>query len=146
VAFYQCYTWTYQLNVPPFDRLMDVLDAFFSAYPKGEYAREGREAYKLVFRRGMWKRFLGIGPVVPARLVPGDFSQWPVVLHVLARPSPEKFLISLRYEVYLPRDVKALSSEVQNSVHQHIGLELHDLAAYLAECMKLGELPQIAST
>ena len=125
---------------------MDVLEAFFSAYPKGDYSREERATYKLMFRRGIWKRFMGFGPIVPGRLVPGDFSQWPILLHVLARPSPEKFLISLRYEIYVPRDMKGLTPAVQSSVHQHLELELHDLAAYLTECMKLEQLPEIIST
>ena len=143
MSLYQCYTWTYQLAVPPFERLMEVLDAFFSSYPKGDYAREHREQYKLQFRRGLWKRVLGLGPFVPVRLTPGDFSQWPVLALVLARPSPEKFLISIRYELYLPRPIRTLDDEVQASVNQHIHLELQDLADYLRECMKLDTLPEV---
>jgi hypothetical protein len=142
---YQCYTWSYQLTVPPYERLLDVLDAFFSSYPRGDYAREERGPYKLLFRRGMWKRWIGLGPFVPARLVPGDFTQWPVLVRVLARPSPEKFVVAVRYELYLPRSVKELSPSVRSSVDQHIRIELGDLAAYLAECMTLSEPPAIES-
>ncbi len=143
MSLYQCYTWSYQIEVSPFDRLMDVLEAFFSSYPRGDFTRERREPYKLEFRRGMWKRMIGVGPLVPARLVPGDFSQWPVIVRVLARPSPEKYVVSVQYQLYLPRAVKTLGADTQSSVDQHIRLELQDLAAYLAECLDLDEPPAV---
>jgi hypothetical protein len=141
VALYRSYTWTYQTQVPPYERLLDLLDAFYSANPLGDYTREEREAYKVRFRRGSWKRLAAIGPLVPARLVPGDFTQWPVMVSVLARPSPEAFHIAIRYDVHLPRGIKELDPKVQSSVDQHIRLELRELAAYLAECMGLSDPP-----
>ncbi len=143
MTLYQCYTWDYQIEVPPYDKLVDVLDAFFASYPHGDYTRESRETYKLQFRRGQWKRLLGLGPFVPARLVPGQFDQWPLLVRVLVRPSPENFLITVRYELYLPRSVKALEPEVQSSVAQHALKELEDLSDYLAECIRLAERPAI---
>lgn len=141
VALYQCYTWNYQVEVPPFDRLIGVLEAFFCSYSGGEYALETREKYRLSFRRGAWKRFLAFGPMIPARLAPQDFSQWPIVVNVLARPSPERFVVSLRYELYLPRSMKELVIEVQSSVDQHIRVELAELTRYLQECMQLETAP-----
>jgi hypothetical protein len=145
MSMYRCYTWTYQLEAPPFGPLMDVLNAFFAAYPKGDYTCELRETYKLEFRRGRWKRLLGFGPQVPAALVRGDFTQWPLIVRVLARPSPERNLISARYELHLPRSIKELVPELQNSVDLHIRAELADLGAYLAECMNLEKPPEITA-
>lgn len=143
MSLYQCYLWNYRIDVPPMERLLSLVDAFFSSYPQGEFTRESREEYKLSFRRGMWKRLAGLGPMVPARLVAGEFTQWPILVHVLARPSPERFQIAVRYELYLPRQVKSLVPEVQSSVHQHIRVELDDLSAYLAECGQLAERPAV---
>ena|SRR5687767_5127559 len=143
MPLYQCYTWNYQIEVPPYEKLMSVLEAFFASYPKGEYACEERETYKLSLRRGAWKRMLGLGPFVPARLVPGEFAQWPIVVRVLSRPSPEMFLITIRYELYLPRAIKTLDAKVQKSFDQHARLELADLTEYLAQCIGLSERPLI---
>lgn len=143
MPLYQCYTWDFELTVPPYERLVAVLDAFFSSYPPGDYTRELCEEYKLEFRRGAWKRMLGIGPMAPGRLTPGDFTQWPVRLRVRTRPSPESFLVAVRYELYLPRSVKTLSPAIQRSVAEHARVELEDLARYLAECMHLPEPPAV---
>jgi hypothetical protein len=146
MALYQCYTWEFRIEVPPYDRLPDVVEAFFSSYPAGDYACEKRERYKLEFRRGQWKRLLAIGPLVPARLVPGCFQQWPIVVRVLIRPSPETFLITARYELHVPRSIKSLTPQVQSSVAQHAEVELEELAEYLAECIRLEQRPRIEMT
>jgi hypothetical protein len=143
MALYQSYTWTYQLQVPPYEKLMAVLEAFFASYPRGDYACEVRDTYKLEFRRGQWKRLLGFGPLAPARLTPGEFEQWPILLRVLTRPSPEAFLITVRYELHLPRAIKALHPQVQASFSQHAMRELADLAEYLAQCIQMPDLPRI---
>ena len=31
------YTWEYQIEVAPYDKLMEVLEAFFASYPGGDY-------------------------------------------------------------------------------------------------------------
>ncbi len=143
MSLYQCYTWQYELRVLPYEKLMDVLEAFFASYPGGDYTCEHREAYKLSFRRGQWKRFWGLGPLVPARLPKGQFEQWPLLIHVLARPSPEYYLIAIRYELYLPRAIRSLHPDLQTSVDQHARRELEDLRRYLAECTGSTELPEI---
>lgn len=143
MPLYNCYTWDFRLNVSPHERLMDLLDAFFSSYPPGDYTRELREEYKLEFRRGMWKRMLGFGPMAPARLPKGEFTLWPVKVRVLARPAPDEYLVSIRYELYLPRAIKELSPAVQCSVAQHIAVELEELARYLAQCIPLDEPPSV---
>lgn len=143
MSLYQCYTWAYELRVPPFERLMDVLEAFFASYPQGEYACERRDRYKLVFRRGLWKRFWGLGPLVPAKMPAGQFEQWPLLVHVLARPSPENYLVAARYELYLPRAIKTLHPELQASIDQHARGELEELGKYLAECIGTPDPPQI---
>jgi hypothetical protein len=125
---------------------MGVIEAFFASYPGGDYACEERENYKLAFRRGQWRKsLLGIGPRVPDRLVSGDFAQWPLVVRVLVRPSPVTFAITVRYELYLPRRIKALHADVQASVNQHAHKELEDMTVYLAECMHLAGPPPAIS-
>jgi hypothetical protein len=146
MALYQSYTWSYSLAVPPYDRLLAVLEAFFASYPGGDYNVDERDKYKLAFRRGLWKRsLLGLGPQVPDRLVPREFAQWPVIVRVLVRPAPEVFTITIRYEVHLPRSVKTLKPETQAAVHLHAMQELADLAAYLAQCLPLATPPEVAA-
>lgn len=141
---HRCYTWEYRLELPPYDKVVSVLEAFFASYPGGEYTCEKRETYRLCFRRGEWRKSLfGFGALVPARMAKGQFHRWPVILQVLVRPSPTIFLVTVRYELYLPKSVSALIPEVQASVHQHCHHELHDLADYLAECMGTSHKPVV---
>lgn len=141
---YKTYTWTYRIEFPPYERIIAVLEAFFASYPGGDYSCEEREKYKLMFRRGHWKKsLLGVGPRVPERLVPGDFAQWPVIVRVLVRPSPQAFAVTVRYEVHLPRKVRLLHPETQASVNQHALKELQELAAYVAECGHFDEAPAV---
>ncbi|MBI4578445.1 MAG: hypothetical protein HY718_02010 [Planctomycetes bacterium] len=138
------YTWEYRLEVTPYDKLVDVLEAFFASYPGGDYTCERRETYRLQFRRGEWKKgLLGLGDLVPDRLAKGQFNRWPVLLQVLVRPSPATFLVTARYELHLPKSVPSLVAEVQASVNQHCRHELEDLAAYLAECIGTSEKPAV---
>lgn len=138
MPIYRSYTWSYRINVPPYDRLLAVLEAFFASYPGGDYEVIEREKYKLAFRRGQWRKALmGLGPMVPDRLVPGDFAQWPILVRVLIRPAPEQFTVTIRYEVHLPRRTKSLRPETQLSVDQHARKEMGDLADYLAQCIPM---------
>lgn len=140
------YLWEFRIQIPPYDKLMDVLEAFFASYPGGDYTCERRERYRLEFRRGLWKKsLLGLGQLVPDRLVKGRFSQWPTIVQVLARPSPGTYAITIRYEVHLPRSVPALATSVQRSVGQHARKELEDLAHYLADCAGLDEKPEVTA-
>jgi hypothetical protein len=132
--------------VPPYEQLMAVLEAFFASYPHGDYTVEEREKYKLAFRRGQWRpSLLGLGPKVPDRLVPGDFSQWPVIVRTLLRPAPDVFTITVRYEVHLPRKRQSLKDETQSSVDLHVRRELADLAAYLAQCIPMETPPEVVA-
>ena len=145
MALYQSYTWSYRVEVPPYERLLAVLEAFFASYPGGDYDVDERDRYKLAFRRGQWRKsLLGLGPRVPDRLVPGEFTQWPLIVRVLVRPAPELFTITVRYELHLPRPMKTLKPETQSSVHQHALKELADLAAYLAQCLPMDAPPEVA--
>ena len=138
------YSWEYRIEVPPYDKIVEVLEAFFASYPNGDYTCERRERFRLVFRRGLWRKsLLGLGELVPDRLVKGQFQQWPIVAWALVRPSPETFLITVRYELHLPKSVPSLIDSVQASVHQHLRTEMGDLAAYLAECMGLEDHPAV---
>ena len=140
------YLWEFRVQIPPYDKLMDVLEAFFASYPGGDYACERRERYRLEFRRGLWKKsLLGLGQLVPDRLVKGQFNRWPTIVRVLARPSPGTYAITIRYEIHLPRSVPALATSVQASVGQHARKELEDLANYLADCAGLDEKPQVTT-
>lgn len=146
MALYQSYTWSYSLEVPPYERLLAVLEAFFASYPAGDYDVDERDKYKLAFRRGLWKKaLLGLGPRVPDRLMPGVFAQWPVIVRVLVRPAPDVFTITVRYEVHLPRSVNSLKPETQSSVHLYAMKELTDLAAYLAQCLPLATPPEVTA-
>ena len=141
---HKSYIWNYRIDVPPYDKLLEVLEAFFSSYPGGDYTCEKRERFKLFFRRGLWKKSLfGLGEMVPDRLVPGRFNSWPLVVRVLVRPAPSVFSIAIHYELHLPKSVPALIGEVQTSVDQHAQKELTDLTAYLAECIGLTEQPAV---
>ncbi len=141
------YKWPYRIDVPPYDKIVAVLEAFFSAYPKGDYTCTTRERYKLEFRRGLWKRaYVVLGPYVPDRLVPGRFEHWPVIVRVLVRPSPEKYAVHIEYQVHLPSNVPELKPEVQTSVDQHARVELEELAAYLAECVGMERPPEIVTS
>ncbi len=143
---HKSYTWEYRLDTPPYDKIVEVLEAFFASYPGGDYTCELRERYKLRFRRGQWRKSLmGLGELVPDRLVKGQFNHWPIILSVLVRPSPETFIITVRYELYLPKSVPALIPAVQSSVDQHALQELAELAAYLAECMGLDNPPAVVA-
>jgi len=138
------YTWTYRIDVPPYDRLVEVLEAFFASYPGGEYLCERRDRFALRFRRGQWRKsMMGLGPLVPDRLVKGRFGQWPIMVRVLVRPSPEVFTSTVHYDLYLPKEVRSISPTVQSSVDQHAREELKQLAAYLAECVGLDDLPRV---
>jgi hypothetical protein len=139
------YTWEYRLEVAPYDKIVDVLEAFFASYPGGDYTCERRETYRLQFRRGEWKKGLfGLADyLVPAALSKGRFERWPLVLYVLVRPGPQTFLVTVRYEVHLPRSVSKLIPEVQTTVNQYCRQELDDLASYLVECTGMKDRPQI---
>ncbi len=140
----RCYTWEYRIEVPPYERLVDVLEAFFASYAGGDYTCEKRESYRLAFRRGAWKKSIfGIGGLVPDALPKGQFNKWPVLVYALVRPSPANFLATIRYELHLPRAVPGLIPEVRASVDQYCRRELADLAAYLAECIKLPAPPPV---
>lgn len=141
----KAYNWEYRLELKPYDKIVDVLEAFFASYPAGDYTCERRETYRLQFRRGEWKKgMLGLGNYfVPAALPKGQFNRWPVMVYVLVRPSPESFLVTVRYELFLPRSVPLLIPEVQASVNQHCLKELDDLAAYLAECTAMDQKPAV---
>ncbi len=140
------YTWEYQLGVPPYDKLVEVLEAFFASYPGGDYSCERRERYRLEFRRGLWrKNLLGMGTLVPDKLVKGQFNQWPVLVRVLARPAPTAYTVTVRYELHLPKSLPALQPAVQESVALHTRREMDDLAAYLAECVGLDKQPAVES-
>lgn len=139
------YTWEYRIDVPPYDKLMEVLEAFFASYPGGDYSCERRERYRLQFRRGLWRKsWMGFGDLVPDRLVKGQFNRWPVIVLVLARPSPELYTITVRYEVHLPKAMQSLPEKVQSSVNLYARQELDDLCAYLAQCAEWDEKPEVA--
>ncbi|HSW45098.1 MAG TPA: hypothetical protein VLM89_05960 [Phycisphaerae bacterium] len=140
------YTWEYQLDVPPYDKLLEVLEAFFASYPGGDYACERRERFRLEFRRGMWRKsLLGLGPLVPERLAKGRFSLWPLLVRVLARPAPEVYTVIVRYELHLPKDIRQLGPNLQTSVDLHARKELADLADYLAACIGMEQPPAVES-
>ncbi len=140
----KAYTWEYRLEVKPYDKIVDVLEAFFASYPGGDYTCERRETYRLQFRRGEWKKSLfGLGILVPALLPKGQFNRWPVIVFVLVRPAPESFLVTVRYELHLPRSVPRLIPEVQESVNQYCLKEMEDLSTYLAECTGMGQKPAV---
>ena len=140
------YTWEYRIETSPYDRIVEVLEAFFASYPGGDYTCENRERYKLRFRRGQWRKsLLGLGALVPDGLVKGQFNRWPIVVQILVRPSPESFIVTARYELYLPKSVPTLVPAVLSSVDQHARQELADLSAYLAECIGLDEPPAVVA-
>lgn len=141
-----CYTWEYQLEVPPYEKIIEVVEAFFASYPGGDYDCQQRQRYRLTFRRGCWRRsMLGLGDWVPDRLVKGQFNQWPIIVGVLIRPSPQSFLLTIRYELYPPKKTPDLGPNLQASVDLHIRQELEDLADYLAECIELDASPAVKS-
>lgn len=138
------YTWEYRLDAKPYDKIVDVLEAFFASYPGGDYTCERRETYRLQFRRGEWKRsWFGLGGLAPAGLAKGQFNRWPLIVYVLVRPSPEVFLVTVRYELHLPGAVPLLIPDVQTSVDRHCRKELEDLSGYLAECAGAGQRPTV---
>ena len=140
------YTWEYQIDVPPYDKLLEVLEAFFASYPGGDYACERRERYRLEFRRGMWRKsLLGLGELVPDRLAKGQFNRWPILVRVLARPAPQVYTVTVRYELHLPKGIRKLGPTLQSSVDLYARRELADLAAYLAECVGMDQPPQVQS-
>jgi len=140
------YTWEYRIDLSPYDKLVGVVEAFFCTYPAGDYTCEHREAYKLRFRRGAWRRsLLGLGRWVPVALVKGQFNQWPLVVHALIRPSPQTYRVMVRYELSLPDSVRELQPEVQASVAQHVRQELEELSAYLAECAGQSSPPDVVA-
>lgn len=140
------YTLKYKLEIPPYDRIVDVLEAFFVSYPGGDYACEHSDKYKLSFRRGEWKRTLSsLGMRVPDQLAKGHFEKWPIVVRVLVRPSPEAFSIAIHYELHLPETMKGLGQTILDSVDAHICAELGHLADYLAECVGISQPPAIRS-
>ena len=139
-----CYMWEYHLKCRPYDKIVDVLEAFFASYPAGDYTCERRETYRLRFRRGEWKKsLLGLGPLRPRRLAKGQFNRWPLIVYVLVRPSPSRFLVTVRYELHVPGSMPELIPELQSSVSAHCRRELEDLSAYLAECMGTHDKPAI---
>jgi len=139
----KCYTWEYHVTCSPYEKLVDVIEAFFASYPGGDYTCERRETYRLQFRRGEWKKSL-LGQWVPHHLPKGQFGRWPVLLYALVRPSPTSFLITVRYELYLPKSVPGLIPELQTTIHAYCRRELDDLADYLAECIGSNEKPVVS--
>ena len=111
------YTYTYQLDVSPYDKIIEVLEAFFLSLPDGDYTCEHRERYKLHFRRGLWKKsMLGLGQFVPDRLVKGEFSQWPIKVRVLVRPSGTEPLIRVLGEAETQAEADALCGTIASLV------------------------------
>ncbi len=138
------YSWEYRIELPPYDKLMEVLEAFFASYPGGDYACERRERFRLEFRRGLWRKgMLGFGPLVPDRLIKGRFNRWPVIVRLLARPSPAVYVVTVRYELHLPSAFRELGPNLQLSVRQHTLAELQDLAQYLAQCIGMEWPPAV---
>ncbi len=60
-------------------------------------------------------------------------------------PSPSAYTVTVRYELHLPKSVPGLLPAVQESVALHTRKEMDDLAAYLAECVELEEMPEVVS-
>jgi hypothetical protein len=140
------YIWTYRIDVKPYDKLIDVLEAFFVSYPNGDYACERREKYKLHFRRGQWRKsMMGLGQLVPDRLAKGRFELWPTMVRVMVRPSPDQFAITVHYELYLPKELSRLNQAIQTSVDQHARKELTELADYLGTCIDI-KPPEVINT
>jgi len=140
------YSFKYRINAPPYDKTMEVLEAFFTSYPGGDYTRELREKYKLEFRRGAWRRKItSLGTLVPDRLVKGRFNQWPVIVRVMVRPAPAVSIIAIEYRLYMPSSTRSLGAKVQASVDAHIRNELTDLAAYLAQCTGARQPAEVVS-
>ena len=138
------YTWEYQIETPPYDKLMEVLEAFFASYPGGDYNCERRERFRLEFRRGLWRKsLLGLGQLVPDRLVKGQFNQWPVLVRVLGRPAPTLYTVTVRYELHLPAGIPQLGPNLQKSVNLYVLGELQDLARYLAQCVGMDSPPEV---
>ena len=140
------YSFKYQVEIPPYDRVIDVLEAFFASYHSGDYACEHRDKYKLSFRRGAWKRTVASwGTRVPDQLAKGQFSKWPVIVRVMVRPSPEMFHIAIHYELHLPETMKGVGQAVLDSVDAHVRKELGELARYLAECVGIRQPPNVTA-
>ena len=138
------YSWKHELEIPPYDKVIDVVEAFFCSYPDGEYSCESKSTYKLEFRRGAWKRSITqLGDFVPEKLVKGQFAKWPIVVKVMVRPSPTTFHIAVHYDLYLPKGTDSLAPNVQSSVGQHARRELAALADYLAECVGIDTPPKV---
>lgn len=143
---HKTYTWEYRIDLSPYDKLVGVVEAFFCTYPAGDYTCEHREAYKLRFRRGAWRKsLLGLGRWVPVALAKGHFNQWPLVVHALIRPSPQTYRVMIRYELSLPDGVRDLQPEVQTSVAQYVRRELEELSGYLAECAGQPTPPEVVA-
>ena len=139
------YNFKYKVEIPPYDRVIDVLEAFFVSYHGGDYACEHRDQYKLSFRRGSWKRTVASwGVRVPDHLAKGQFNKWPVIVRVMVRPSPEMFRIAVHYELYLPETTTGLGQAVLDSVDAYVRKELGELAGYLAECVGISQPPEVA--
>jgi hypothetical protein len=146
MALYRSYIWSYRIEVPPYERLPAILEAFFASYPGGDYDVEERDRYKLSFRRGLWRKsLLGMGPRVPDRLPTNQFSEWPLIVRLLVRPAPDLFTVTIRYEVYLPRPMTSLNPETQTAVDLHARKELADLVVYLAQCLQLEATPDVVA-
>lgn len=138
------YNFKYRIDIPPYDRAIDVLEAFFVSYHGGDYSCEHRDQYKLSFRRGAWKRTIAsLGTRVPDQLAKGQFDKWPVIVRVMVRPSPEVFQIAIHYELNLPETMKGLARAVLDSVDAHVRKELGELASYLAECVGISQPPAV---
>ena len=121
--------WSNEFLAAPIPTIHDVAEAFFCSYARGEYALEGKERFRLVFRRGPAPRE-DDGQVVLSLRGDPTSDDLPVILRVLFQPRADGLLITMRHEVHAG---KSLAGTTRRKLSATFRREAKDFRAYLRE-------------
>ncbi len=121
--------WSADFLAAPIATIHEVTEAFFCSYPGGEYTLEGKERFRLTFRRGPPPRE-DDGQIVLSLRGDDPTDQLPVVLRVLFQPRADALLITVKHEVRAAKSVGTATRKKLAAIFRH---EVRDFRTYLRE-------------
>ena len=120
--------WSFQFRAAPIPTIHEAAEAFLCSYASGEYSLEGRERFRLTFRRGPMPR--EDGQVVLSLRGDPSSDELPVLLRVLFQPKADGLTVTFKYEVHAG---KSLPTGLRKKLESSLRREIKDFRAYLNE-------------
>ncbi|MGB2820664.1 MAG: hypothetical protein WBF17_06755 [Phycisphaerae bacterium] len=121
--------WSEEFLAAPIPTIHEVTEAFFCSYPRGEYTLEGRERFRLTFRRGPPPRD-DDGQVVLSLRGDERPGELPVALRVLFQPRADALLITAKHEVHAAKSLGAVTRKKLAAIFRQ---EVRDYRTYLRD-------------